>query len=64
MIVPTRVLSNGGVLAGNNLMSGSTGGARCYVRPPLTAPAKEFKAVNNSISKVIQVMVAKPEDSV
>ncbi len=30
----------------------------------LTAPAKEFKAVNNSISKVIWVMVAKPEDSV
>ncbi len=39
--------------------------------PPLTriemelpAPAKEFKAVNNSISKVIRVMVAKSEDSV
>ncbi len=30
----------------------------------LTAPAKEFKAVNNSISKVIWVMIAKPEDSV
>ncbi len=27
-------------------------------------PAKQFKAVNNSISKVIRVMVAKPEDSV
>ncbi len=23
-------------MAGNKLMSGSTGGARCYVRPPLT----------------------------
>ncbi len=30
----------------------------------LTAPAKQFKEVNNSISKVIWVMVAKPEDSV
>ncbi len=30
----------------------------------LTAPAKQFKAVNNSISKAIRVMVAKPEDSV
>ncbi len=30
----------------------------------LTAPAKQIKAVNNSISKVIRVMVAKPEDSV
>ncbi len=31
-----RVLSNGWVLAGNKLISGSTGGARCYVPPPLT----------------------------
>ncbi len=30
----------------------------------LTAHAKEFKAVHNSISKAIRVMVAKPEDSV
>ena len=37
MIVSARVLSNGGVLAGNKLMSGCTGSARCYVRPPLTA---------------------------
>ncbi len=29
----------------------------------LTAPAKEFKAVHNSVSKVIRVMVAKPEDN-
>ncbi len=34
-IVSARVLSNGGVLAGNKLMSGSTGSARCYVLPPL-----------------------------
>ncbi len=34
-IVSARVLSNGGVLAGNKLMSRSTGGERCYVRPPL-----------------------------
>ncbi len=34
-IVSARVLSNGGVLPGNKLMSGSTGGACCYVRPPL-----------------------------
>ncbi len=34
-IVSARMLSNGGVLAGNKLMSGSIGGARCYVRPPL-----------------------------
>ncbi len=26
----------------------------------LTAPAKQFKAVNNSISKVIRVMITKP----
>ncbi len=32
-IVSARVLSNGGVLAGNKLMYESTGGARCYVRP-------------------------------
>ncbi len=30
----------------------------------LIAPAKEFKAVNNSISRVIRVMIDKPEDSV
>ncbi len=35
-IVSASVLSNGGVLAGNELLSGSTGGAHCYVRPPLT----------------------------
>ncbi len=29
-----RQLSNGGVLAGNKLMSGSKGGARCYMRHP------------------------------
>ena len=34
-IVSARVLSNGGVLVGNKLMSGSTGSTRCYVRPPL-----------------------------
>ncbi len=34
---------------------------RFYV---LTAPAKPFKAVNNSISKMIRLTVAKPEDSV
>ncbi len=30
------VLSNGGVSTGNKLMSGSTGGVRCYVWAPLT----------------------------
>ncbi len=30
----------------------------------LTAPAKEFKTVNNSISRVIWVLIDKPEDSV
>ncbi len=30
----------------------------------LTAPAKEFKTVNNSISRVIRVLIDKPEDSV
>ena len=30
----------------------------------LTAPAKEFKAINNSISRVIWVMIDKQEDSV
>ncbi len=30
----------------------------------LTVPAKEFKTVNNSISKVIRVLIDKPEDSV
>ncbi len=30
----------------------------------LPAPAKQFKAVNTSISKVMRVMDAKPEDSV
>ncbi len=30
----------------------------------LTAPAKEFKTVNNSISRVIRVLMDKPEDSV
>ncbi len=34
-IVPARVLLNGGILAGNKLMSGSTGGLCYYVRPPL-----------------------------
>ncbi len=34
-IISASVLSNGGVLARNILMSGSAGGARCYVRPPL-----------------------------
>ncbi len=35
---------------------------RCF--QVLTAPAKEFKTINNSISRVIRVMIAKPEDSV
>ncbi len=35
MIASARVLSNGGVLAGNKLKSGSMGGTHCYVRPPL-----------------------------
>ncbi len=30
----------------------------------LTAPAKEFKTINNSFSRVIRVMIDKPEDSV
>ncbi len=30
----------------------------------LTAPAKKFKTVNNSISRVIRVLIDKPEDSV
>ncbi len=30
----------------------------------LTAPAKEFKTINNSISRVIRVMITEPEDSV
>ncbi len=30
----------------------------------LTAPAKELKTVNNSISRVIRVLIDKPEDSV
>ncbi len=30
----------------------------------LTTPAKEFKTINNSISRVIQVMIDKPEDTV
>ncbi len=30
----------------------------------LTAPAKEFETVNNSISRVIRVLIDKPEDSV
>ncbi len=30
----------------------------------LTAPVKELKKVNNSISRVIRVLIAKPEDSV
>ncbi len=34
-IVSACVLSNAGVLVENKLMSGSIGGARCYVRPPL-----------------------------
>ncbi len=34
-IVSACILSNGGVLAGNKLMSGSMGGSHCYVRPPL-----------------------------
>ncbi len=29
----------------------------------LTVPAKEFKTVNNSISRVIRVLIDKPEDS-
>ncbi len=29
-----------------------------------TAPAKEFKTVNNSISRVIRVLIDKPEDFV
>ncbi len=35
-----------------------------YIFLVLTAPVKEFKAVNNSISRVIWVMIAKPEDFV
>ncbi len=34
-IVSVSVLSNCGVLAGNKLMCGSMGSARCYVWPPL-----------------------------
>ncbi len=30
----------------------------------LTEATKEFKAVNNSISRMIRVMIDKPEDSV
>ena len=30
----------------------------------LTAPAREFKMMNNSISTVIGIMIDKPEDSV
>ncbi len=30
----------------------------------LTAPSKEFKTVNNSISRVIRVLIDKTEDSV
>ncbi len=30
----------------------------------LTAPAKEFKMINNSISRVIRVIIDKPEDFV
>ncbi len=30
----SHLLSNGGVLVGNKLMSRSTGSAHCYVRPP------------------------------
>ncbi len=30
----------------------------------LTAPTKEFKAVSNSVSRIIEVMEAKLEDSV
>ncbi len=30
----------------------------------LTAPAKEFKTINNSIARVIRVMIDKPEDSI
>ncbi len=30
----------------------------------VTAPAKEFKMVNNSISRVIRVMIDKPDDSI
>ncbi len=32
--------------------------------PSLTVPAKEFKTVNNSISRVIRVLIDKPEDYV
>ncbi len=51
MIVSARVLSNGGVLAGNKLMSGSTGGARCYVRPPLKTGLKVGSAAGDLCSQ-------------
>ena len=41
-IVSACVSSNGGVLAGNKLMSGSAGGARCYVQPPLNTFHMQF----------------------
>ncbi len=47
-----------GILLNRLITAGSCGTA------PLTAPVKQFKAVSNSISKAIRVMVAKPEDSV
>ncbi len=49
-IVSARILSNGGVLAGNKLMSGSTGNACCYVWPPLIR-AKLFSLTYIDISQ-------------
>ncbi len=43
---PARILSNGGVLAGNKLMSRSMGGAHCYVRPPLINMCMKFRYLN------------------
>ncbi len=36
VIVPARVLLNGGMLVGNKLMYRSTGGIHCYLSPPLS----------------------------
>ncbi len=53
-------MTNGVLLTTTNSNRNGTPGSFSV----LTAPAKEFKAVNNSISRMIRVMITKPEDSV